>query len=67
MAFICNIMDILLENPKLLTLVIGIVFVFAIGISIGTMNPNSGALRFIVATGGPGQSSQYCCVYGLIP
>ena len=65
MAFTYNIMNILLENPKLLSLVIGIVFVLSIGISIGTMNPNLDTLRFIATAGGPVQSGQNCCVYSL--
>jgi hypothetical protein len=51
------------DNPKLLTLGIRIVIVFALGISIGIMDPNLGALRFIVTIGSADQSGLICCIY----
>jgi hypothetical protein len=55
-------MNDLLENPRILTLIIGIAITFAIVLSIGMMEHNQDVLRFIATTSIGIDLNPKCCV-----
>jgi hypothetical protein len=55
-------MNELLENPRILTLIIGIAITLAIVLSIGMLEHNQDILRFIAPTGIGIDLSLECCI-----